>query len=263
MTSLAKKHTLPSDVINSDERNRLIEQYLPYVKRIVQRIAVQLPPHIDTEDLLHAGVVGLIQAVDRFDASRNIKLITYASFRIRGAILSELRDRDYLTRGARSRLRELETVSVQLEQQLGRPPRDHEVAAAMGVDLEQFFALKNISGLMFVSMEELGVAAPEQSDRLHYEINLHTNADSNNALASTTVREFKTILTRCISELSQKEQTVLALYYQEELTMKEIGAVLNVSESRISQIHAQSVLNLRKKLTRAGYFSQGQVNNHG
>ncbi len=225
-------------------REQLIREYLPYVKRIVQRIAAHLPSTVELEDLMNVGVIGLIQAVDRYDPRRDNKFMTYAAFRIKGAILSELRARDYLSRSSRRKLREMEMASQRLEQRLGREPEDVEVAAEMGVDLEELHRTRQMAGISFISFEEIGVASREEKDKLTQFL-LQNDED---ALSRTRLKELKEALARAIEQLPEKEKLVITLYHLEELTMKETGKVLNITESRVSQIHSQAILRLRNKL---------------
>ena len=225
-------------------RDQLITEYLPYVKRIVHRIAVHLPSTIDIDDLMNVGVIGLIQAVDRYDPKRDNKFMTYAVFRIRGAVLSELRSRDFLSRANRRKIRDLENVNLKLEQKLGREVDDYEIAQEMGVDIEQVHRTKQMSGISFISFEELGFSSRDEKEKL---INYLIDSDDD-ALALTRMKELKTAVAKAIEHLPEKERLVISLYYLDELTMKETGKVLNVTESRVSQIHSQAILRLRAKL---------------
>jgi RNA polymerase sigma factor for flagellar operon FliA len=232
-------------------RDQLITEYLPYVKRIVHRIAVHLPSTIDIDDLMNVGVIGLIQAVDRYDAKRDNKFMTYAVFRIRGAVLSELRSRDFLSRANRRKIRDLENVHLKLEQKLGREVDDFEVAQEMGVDVEQVHRTKQISGISFISFEELGFSSKDEKGKL---INYLVDSDDD-ALAMTRLKELKAAVAGAIEQLPEKERLVISLYYLDELTMKETGNVLNVTESRVSQIHSQAVMRLRAKLKKEKFIS--------
>jgi RNA polymerase sigma factor FliA len=225
-------------------REQLIQEYLPYVKRIVQRIAAHLPASVDVEDLMNVGVIGLIQAVDRYDPRRDNKFMTYAIFRIKGAVLSELRSRDYLSRSGRRKLRELEHASQRLEQRLGRRAEDTEIAAELGIDLEDLHRTRQMANISFISFEELGVSSRDEKEKL-LNFLMHTEDD---ALSQTRLRELKSALARAIEQLSEKERLVISLYYLEELTMKEAGEVLKITESRVSQIHSQAIMRLRTKL---------------
>jgi RNA polymerase sigma factor for flagellar operon FliA len=225
-------------------REQLITEYLPYVKRIVHRIAVHLPSTIDIDDLMNVGVIGLIQAVDRYDPARDNKFMTYAVFRIRGAVLSELRSRDFLSRANRRKIRDLENVHLQLEQKLGREVDDFEIAQEMGVDIDQVHRTKQMSGISFISFEELGFSSRDEKEKL---ISYLVDSDDD-ALTMTRMKELKAAVARAIELLPEKERLVISLYYLDELTMKETGKVLNVTESRVSQIHSQAIMRLRSKL---------------
>lgn len=225
-------------------RDQLITEYLPYVKRIVQRLAVHLPSTVDIDDLMNVGVIGLIQAVDRYDPRRDNKFMTYAIFRIKGAVLSELRARDFLSRSNRRKIRELESAYMRLEQKLGREADDQEIARELGVDLEQVYRTKQMSSISFISLEELGVSSRDEKEKLlSYLIN-----NDDDALNMTKLKELKEAMARAIKQLPDKERLVISLYYLEELTMKETGRVLGITESRVSQIHSQAILHLRTKL---------------
>ena len=237
---------------NKDDsyRDQLITEYLPYVKRIVHRIAVHLPSTIDIEDLMNVGVIGLIQAVDRYDPRRDNKFMTYAVFRIRGAVLSELRSRDFLSRANRRKIRELENIQLKLEQKLGREVEDVEVAQVMDVDIEQIHRTKQLSGISFISFEELGFSSKDEKEKL---INYLVDSDDD-ALTMTRLKELKTAVASAIEQLPKKEKLVISLYYLDELTMKETGKVLNVTESRVSQIHSQAIMRLRAKLKKEKFI---------
>jgi RNA polymerase sigma factor for flagellar operon FliA len=217
---------------------------LPYVKRIVQRLAVHLPSTVDIDDLMNVGVIGLIQAVDRYDPRRDNKFMTYAIFRIKGAVLSELRARDFLSRSNRRKIRELESAYLRLEQKLGREADDQEIARELGVDLEQIYRTKQMSSISFISLEELGVSSRDEKEKLlSYLIN-----NEDDALSMTKLKELKKAMALAIKQLPEKERLVISLYYLDELTMKETGKVLGITESRVSQIHSQAILHLRTKL---------------
>jgi RNA polymerase sigma factor for flagellar operon FliA len=243
---MALAQTRTKKVVPKDPayRDQLITEYLPYVKRIVQRLAVHLPSTVDIDDLMNVGVIGLIQAVDRYDPRRDNKFMTYAIFRIKGAVLSELRARDFLSRSNRRKIRELESVYLRLEQKLGRTADDNEVAQELGVDLEQVYRTKQMSSISFISLEELGVSSRDEKEKLlSYLVN-----NEDDALSRTKLKELKEAMARAIKQLPEKERLVISLYYLDELTMKETGKVLGITESRVSQIHSQAILHLRTKL---------------
>ena len=225
-------------------RDQLITEYLPYVKRIVHRIAVHLPATIDIDDLMNVGVIGLIQAVDRYDPSRDNKFMTYAVFRIKGAVLSELRSRDFLSRSNRRKIRDLENACLKLEQKLGREVDDFEIANELGIDVDQVYRTKQMSSISFISFEELGFSSRDEKEKL---LSYLVDKDDD-AMTLTRLKELQQALARAIEQLPEKEKLVISLYYIEELTMKETGKVLNITESRVSQIHSQAILRLRAKL---------------
>ncbi len=227
-------------------REQLITEYLPYVKRIVHRLAMHLPSTIDIDDLMNVGVIGLIQAVDRYDPRRDNKFMTYAIFRIKGAVLSELRSRDFLSRSNRRKIKELENAFLRLEQKLGREVEDIEVAEELGVDIEQIYRTKQLSNVSFISFEELGYSSKDEKEKL---MNFLVNNDDD-ALTLTRLKELKNALARAIEALPEKEKLVISLYYLDELTMKETGEVLGITESRVSQIHSQAIIHLRAKLNK-------------
>lgn len=230
-------------------RNQLIIEYLPYVKRIVHRIAIHLPSSIEIDDLVNAGVIGLIQAIERYDASRNNKFKTYAAFRIKGAVLSDLRSRDFLSRSNRKKIRELEKAYVKLEKELGREVKDREVAKEMGLNLDQFYRIKQMSAISFISSEQIIYSSNKEKETL---MNCLADSDIEDALTLTKLKEIKTALARSIEDLSEKEKLVISMYYVEELTMKETGKVLDITESRVSQIHSRAIMNLRTRLRKEG-----------
>ncbi len=222
-------------------------EYLPQVKRIVNRMAVHLPATVDVEDLYNVGVIGLIQAIDRYEPDRDNKFITYATHRIRGAVLSELRSRDFLSRSNRKKIRELDKACSSLEQQLGREVRDEEVAEAMNIGLEELDQIKRFSSISFISFEEMGFNDGNDKSRLMK----YLADDDEDALAKTSFNELKAALAEAIEQLPEREKMVLSLYYFEDLNMKETGAVMNITESRVSQIHSQAIIHLRGKLRKA------------
>lgn len=230
------------------ERQALIVKYLPYVKRIVQRMAVHLPASVDVDDLIHVGVIGLIQAIDRYDPGRDNQFLTYAVFRIKGAVLSELRSRDYLSRANRRKVRELDRAYNRLEQRLGGEVSDAALCQELNVGLEEVQELKRMSSICFVSFEELGYGENDR-DRL---MDAFLNDSGDDALTMTRIKEVQSVLANAIESLPEKEKLVISLYYNDELTMKETGKVLNLTESRVSQIHSQAIVHLRNRLRREG-----------
>ncbi len=221
---------------------RLMEQ-LPQVKVIARRIHDRLPPHVPLEDLVQAGIVGLMDAVHRFDPGKNVPLPAYAKFRIRGAILDSLRELDWSPRELRRKSRRLEEAHRQLHAQLGRPASDEELAAALALSLEELQqVMGDLRGLHLTSLDEPGGGedAPGSASA--------AGGPFDDPFTACLGSERKALLTQAIALLPPREQQVLALYYFEELTMKEVGAVLGVGESRVCQIHSAALVRLRARL---------------
>lgn len=232
---------------DAQARDQLLEEYIPLVKYVAGRLAMNLPNSVELGDLESFGFFGLLDALEKFDASRGIKFETYATTRIRGAIIDGLRSLDWVPRSTRAKIRQLENRLYQLTNELGRNPSQQEVAAALGLsDGEYYELLTEIKGVNLYSLDE--TIAPEQSGD-HLKI-LDLIMDQGLAPEQRVVEtEDIEELAAAVQELSEREQLVLALYYHEELTLKEIGHVLDVSESRVSQIHTKAILTLRSKLT--------------
>lgn len=226
-------------------RDQVIIEYLPYVKRIVHRIAIHLPRSVDVDDLINAGIIGLIEAVERYDSGRDNKFMTYASFRIRGAVLSELRSRDYHSRSTRKKLREYENAYLRLENKSGGSVNDEEVADEMGLSLDELYQIKRMSSISFLSFDEIGYSSKEEKDGI---MSYFISGDSLDAFSQTRLKEIENTIAEAIGKLPEKEKLVVSLYYWDELTMKEIGKVLEITESRVSQIHSQAIIHLRGKL---------------
>ncbi len=241
------------DLIREDnlQRDCLINEHLPHVKYIVHRIAAHIPPSVDIDDLITAGIIGLIEAVDRYDPERDNKFMTYATFRIRGAVLSELRSRDFLSRLNRRKFRELQKAYFDMEQKLGREVNDEEIAEELGLDLEELHEIKTISSLSFIGFEEMGYSLNEDKVKL---TNYLANGSTDDGFVLTGLKEVEDTIAAAMERLPEKEKLVISLYYWDELTMKEIGKVLDITESRVSQIHSQAVIHLRGKLNRESLF---------
>tara|TARA_B110000196_G_scaffold54425_1_gene45055 strand:+ start:14 stop:694 length:681 start_codon:yes stop_codon:yes gene_type:complete len=217
------------------------------IKYVANRIAMRLPPHIEVDDLISVGVLGLMDAITKYDSSRGAKFKTYAEFRVRGAILDELRSLDWVPRSIRQKASAVEKVVRSLESKLRRLPEDEEVAKEMDMSLDQFYrTLDETKSVPVFSLEDLGIAkeSGEQQSLLDC---IAGKADAD---PQTQIRliELKEIIAKAIDTLPEKERLMVSLYYYEELTMKEIGAVLDITESRVSQIHSKAVLHLRTKL---------------
>jgi RNA polymerase sigma factor for flagellar operon FliA len=226
------------------ERDALIHETLPLIKHIAHRVAIKLPSNVEIRDLINAGVLGLLDAIDKFEPERNVKFKTYAEVRIRGAILDSLRNLDWAPRSLRKKSKDLERTYADLSQKLGRPATDEEVSEAMGEDLEDFHALVDqLHGLTIGSFESHN----DTEDGENY-LNYYPDDGSNDPYARFEASELTRLLVDVIDDLPEKERLVLSLYYYEEFTMKQIGALLGVNESRVSQLHTKAMLRLRGKL---------------
>lgn len=230
-------------------RNQIIERYAYLVKITAGRVVSSLPPTLDREDLVSAGVMGLIKAVDQFDPSRQVKFETYAIALIRGAILELLRSEDWVPRSVRDRVKNLERTYSALETRLGRPPTEEEITQELGITLEEYHQLLCDAGRTnLISLEDLILGTQDANEKLHVaDVLSDASADP---IAEVEQREMRRLLAEAIDRLPDRERLVIALYYYEGLTFREIGKVLNVSESRVYQLHTQAVLRLRNYLQR-------------
>ncbi len=225
-------------------RQRLLEEYLPLVKNVAGRMAMGFPKSVELSDLVNTGVIGLIEALSNFDPSRGVKFETYAIPRIRGAILDELRSLDWVPRSTRAKSREIERATSKLENQLGRPPSEKELAKSLRISSHELFsALDDVSSTTMLSLDEL--VYKEEDNRQVPRVETLEDLSTENVLGELEKEELKAYLIEAISHLSEQERLVVALYYYEELTLKEIGEVMQISESRVSQIHTKAVLKLR------------------
>jgi len=231
------------------EDERLLREYLPHVKRIVHRIAAHVPSYVDSDDLLNAGILGLLSAVKSFEPCRGTPFLSYAVFRIKGAVLSELRSRDFLSRGTRRQRREMEKTCEMLEQRLGREATDPEIASEMGISLDEYNRVRREAGLCVISLDEISCSEGEGWDAGE---GMQVEDPSSNTLKMIAVKEMQEALGKAIDELPEKDRLVVSLYYWDELNMKEIGEVLGITESRVSQIHSRAVMRLRSKLAVMG-----------
>ena len=234
-------------VITPENREAIIMEYAPMIKYVASRIALRLPPHIEVDDLISVGVLGLMDAIGKYDPNRGAKFKTYAEFRVRGAILDELRSMDWVPRSVRQKATSVDAVVQKLQAKLGRPPSDEEVAKEMGVSLDEFFrTLNQTQSIPILSLEDLGIAKESGEQKSL----LDCLAGKSDADPQTQLRlnELKEIIAKAIDTLPEKERLMISLYYYEELTMKEIGEILSITESRVSQIHSKAVFRLRTKL---------------
>ncbi|MBF0610534.1 MAG: FliA/WhiG family RNA polymerase sigma factor [Magnetococcales bacterium] len=229
-------------------REQIILKYAPLVKYVAGRIHMKLPPSVDPEDLYQSGILGLIDAVAKFDPSRGFKFQTYAEFRIRGAIIDELRSMDWVPRAVRQSSSQIEDAYLALELKLGRPASDEEVARHLGVSLAEYFAMLDESrSISIVSFDDIRTMV-EDDERDIMEV--LADPDAEDALETVGLKELRKAMSEAIGGLPEKERLVITLYYFEELTMSEIGHVLKLTESRISQLHSKAALRIRARIRR-------------
>ena len=245
-SSLLKKYKEEPSKLTPQQKDKLIMEYAPLIKFIAQKIAVRLPSNIELDDLISSGVIGLMDAIEKYDPSRDNKFKTYAEFRIRGSILDELRAQDWVPRSVRDKAKLLDRTIGELETELGRSPEDEEVAAKLGLNMEEFYDLVNqVRPVSVLSIDEQATFSSVDKKSI---LSILEGAKLNNPFNQLNSKSVKEVVTRAIDELPERQRLVLSLYYYEDLNLKEIGKVLRVTESRVSQLHAQAVSRLRAKL---------------
>ena len=233
---------------DGDVREKLILHYAPLVKYVAGRVGVGLPPNIEQADLVSYGIFGLIDAIEKFDVNRAIKFETYAISRIKGAIIDELRSIDWIPRSIRSKAREVERAYAALEARLHRTPTEPEVAAELGIKLDELHAIfGQVSFVNVVALDELLNVNGEKGDKVSL-VDTLEDTKAEDPVRVFESQETKHLLARAINMLPEREKIVVTLYYYEGLTLAEIGQVLGVTESRICQMHTKAVLQLRAKL---------------
>lgn len=221
------------------KQSELLTQYMPLVRRQALTLQVRLPASIELDDLIQAGMVGLLEALSRFDAAQGATFATFASQRIRGAMMDELRTRDWLPRSVRRSARAMDGAVRRLEQQLGRAPEENEIARELGVPLSEYQQLLNDTNSgQLLPFEELGTDSGEST----------SGGASNVPFDQLLDSQQRQTLIDAIEALPEREKLLMALYYQEEMNLKEVGVVLGVTESRVSQLHSQAVSRLRARL---------------
>ena len=230
---------------DKEERERILLEQLPQVRYLARRIHERLPRHVPLDDLVHAGVIGLIDALNKFDLSKHVQFSSYAKFRIRGAILDSLREMDWGPRELRRKARKIEEAHRKLSLALNRAPSESEMAAELSLELKEFqLLLGELDGLEVGSLRVESPWDGKEEDLCDY----LPNAPEDTPFFRCLRTEMKELLARVVAELPHKEQQVLSLYYFEELTMKEVGAVLGIGESRVSQVHSLAMVRLRARL---------------
>ena len=247
--------SIPFAELDSSAREQLLMEHLPVVRYIARRIHERLPQHVEMDDLVSAGMVGLLDAFNKFDTGKNVQFRSYAQFRVRGAILDSLRTLDWSPRDLRRKGRAIEDAIHVLTSRFGRTPQENEIATEMGMSLIDYQQL--LGELKGLEIGSLNVEHTEDSGE--EELAYVPNSPEEDPLFRCLKKEMKDRLAGAIDDLPEKERLVLTLYYYEEMTMKEIGLTLNVVESRVSQIHSSAVLHLRTKLAHGAKQARSQV----
>jgi RNA polymerase sigma factor for flagellar operon FliA len=222
----------------------MLKQYSPLVRRLAHQMIAKLPASVEIDDLIQVGMIGLKDALGRFDSDHGVQFETFVTQRIRGAMLDELRGTDWMSRGNRRQQREIETAVHKLEQQLGRPPHESEIAALMGITLNAYQdMLTKVRGTQLVHLEDM--SGDDGSDDF---LDRHVVDEDANPLSLLQDQRMREALVDAIEHLPEREQFVMSMYYEQDMNLKEIAAVLGVTESRVCQLHSQSIARLRVKL---------------
>ena len=239
MDSVAMYMTVQSDGKGDDD---LVVQYSPLVKRIAYHIMSRLPPSVQVDDLIQAGMIGLLEAAKNYDASQGARFETYAGIRIRGAMLDEIRRGDWAPRSVHRKAREVADTIRDIENKTGRDAKDHEVAKALDISLQEYHkTLQDANGCKLLSFEEMGIT----DDAIPSSLGGRGMASP---LEGVQFDDFKKNLTEAISGLPERERLILSLYYDEDMNLREIGSIIGVSESRVSQIHSQALIRMRSRM---------------
>lgn len=227
------------------DRNALIKQYQPLVRKLAHHMMAKLPPSVEVDDLIQVGLIGLSDALSRYEPSQGVQFETFATQRIRGAMLDELRGSDWMSRSSRKGQKDIEVAMRRLEHTLGRAPLESEIAAHMGLALAEYQSLlSKVRGTQLVYLEDMHRADDDDDSYLDRHV-ADNKADPLNVLRDQRLRES---LVAAIKALPEREQYIMSMYYEQDMNLKEIAAVLDVTESRICQLHSQSIARLRAKM---------------
>ena len=227
------------------DRSALIKQYQPLVRKLAHYMMAKLPASVEVDDLIQVGLIGLADALSRYEASQGVQFETFATQRIRGAMLDELRGNDWMSRGSRKSQKDIETTMRRLEHRLGRSPVESEIAAEMGLTLTDYQNLLNkVRGTQLVYLEDMSRSNEDDDNFLDRHV-ADTDADPMNMLRDQRLRHS---LVAAIKSLPEREQYIMSMYYEQDMNLKEIAAVLDVTESRVCQLHSQSIARLRAKM---------------
>src|ERR1700733_4286259 len=246
-SNLLRKYKEEPNKLTPQQKDKLIMEYAPLIKFIAQKIAVRLPSNIELDDLISSGVIGLMDAIEKYDPTRDNKFKTYAEFRIRGAILDELRAQDWVPRSVREKAKLLEKVYSKIEQRMGRQATDEEVCAELNITQEEYHDLLNqVRSVSLLSFDDISSFSKADKRSLHGVGDAGAKAPT--PFNEVNVAYIKKMIAEAIQDLPEKQRLVLSLYYYEDLNLKEIGRVLDVTESRVSQLHTQAILRLKATL---------------
>ncbi|MFC2075067.1 FliA/WhiG family RNA polymerase sigma factor [Bdellovibrionota bacterium] len=246
MSELLAKYKRDPKSVTKEEKDQIILKYTPLIRYIAQKIAMRLPSNIELDDLMSSGVIGLMDAIEKYDPSRDNKFKTYAEFRIRGAILDELRAQDWVPRSIREKAKILERAYLRLEQRFGRSARKEEVAEELNIAVDDLQTMiGQVKSVNLLSLDDVGVFPNGDRKRI---LGILDACRLYNPLNQLNFKTMQNKIISSIEALPEKQRLVLSLYYYEDLNLKEIGRVLNVTESRVSQLHTQSIIRLRQKL---------------
>ena len=224
--------------------NSMLKQYSPLVRRLAHQMIAKLPANVEIDDLIQVGMIGLTDALSRFDAEQGVQFETFATQRIRGAMLDELRGSDWMSRGNRKSQRDIEVAVRRLEHKLGRAPQESEIAKEMGITLTEYQDLLNkVRGTQLVYLEDMG---GDEGDNDY--LDRHVTEEGADPLSQLSDRRMREALIEAIKTLPEREQYVMSMYYEQDMNLKEIAAVLGVTESRVCQLHSQSIARLRAKM---------------
>jgi RNA polymerase sigma factor for flagellar operon FliA len=227
------------------DRNALIRQYQPLVRKLAHHMMAKLPANVQVDDLIQVGLMGLSEALTRFEATQGVQFETFATQRIRGAMLDELRENDWVSRGVRKSQKDIEVSMRRLEHRLGRSPLESEIAADLGMSLTDYQSLLGkVKGTQLVYLEDMNHNPDDEDSFLDRHMG-DSEADPLNMLSDHRMRQ---ALVAAIKNLPEREQHIMSMYYEEDMNLKEIAAVLDVTESRICQLHSQSIARLRAKM---------------
>lgn len=236
---------------SEEQKEQIISDFLPFIKYTAHRLSWRLPSQLTVDDLISVGLMGLMDVLNKFEQGRS-KLKTYAEYRIKGAMLDELRAFDNISRSMREKVNELKYAYAKLEKEMGRPPEENEIADALDISLDEYYKiLQGASRAITLSFEDFSANTSEE-DNLNI-LDCIPDPNASNPLALLEESNVKDVLARLIAGLPEKEKLLLSLYYWEELTMKEIGKALNLTEGRVCQLHSQAIMRLKGRLTKEHY----------